>query len=142
LFVFIDGSLPALEGFLRGAFATGQVVLDGRGAQPALCERAGTVLARRAAADGVAAAVHDGSGLPDCSAAMYSAYQSGQSASCWLVRFSCSPCSAAARRSAAASSADEVNVVASAPTRPGNRAVTSCNSQPLPSGSLNEAHER
>jgi hypothetical protein len=49
------------------------------------------------------------------------------------------PCAAAARRSALARSADEVNVVLSASTRPGNRAVTSWNSQPLPSGSLNEA---
>jgi hypothetical protein len=36
LFVFINGCLPALEGFLRGALATGQVVLDERGAEPAL----------------------------------------------------------------------------------------------------------
>jgi hypothetical protein len=41
--------------------------------------------------------------------------------------------------SAAASSVDEVNVVPLVSTRPGNRAVTSWNSQPLPSGSLNEA---
>jgi hypothetical protein len=36
----------------------------------------------------------------------------------------------------------ELKVVASPSTRPGNRAVTSCSSQPLPSGSLNEAYER
>jgi len=47
---------------------------------------------------------------------------------------------AAARRSALARSVAEGNVV-SASTRPGNRAVTSWNSQPLPSGSLNEAKE-
>src|SRR6267142_2217566 len=96
-----------------------------------------------AAIDDVVAAAHVGSSLPACSRTMYSAYQSGQFASCWPpVRFSCSPCAAAARRSAAASSVDEVNVVSSASTRPGNRAVTSWNSQPLPSGSLNEAKER
>ena len=40
---------------------------------------------------------------------MYSAYQSGQFASCWPPeRFSCSPCAAAARRSALARSVDEV----------------------------------
>jgi hypothetical protein len=44
--------------------------------------------------------------------------------------------------SALASSVDEVNVVSSASTRPDNRTVTSCNSQPLPSGSLNDANER
>jgi len=49
---------------------------------------------------------------------------------------------AAARRSALASSDEELNVVSSASTRPGNRAVTSWSSQPLPSGSLNEANER
>ena len=90
----------------------------------------------------VGAAAYVGSGLPACSATMYSAYQSGQFTSYWPpVRFSCSPCAAAARRSAAASSVDEVNVVTSASTRPGNRAVTSCSSQPLPSGSLNVANE-
>jgi type I restriction enzyme R subunit len=73
---------------------------------------------------------------------MYAAYQSGQPASCWPVRFSCSPCAAAARRSAAASSAEEANAVAPASTRPGNRTVTSWSSQPLPSGSRNEAYER
>ena len=42
---------------------------------------------------------------------------------------------------AVASSVDEVNVVSSLSTRPGNRTVTSWNSQPLPSGSLNDAYE-
>ena len=42
----------------------------------------------------------------------------------------------------AARSATEANVVWFGSTRPGSRAVTSCNSQPLPSGSLNEAYER
>ena len=87
------------------------------------------------------AAAHYGSSLPACSRTMYSAYQSGQFASGPPVRFSCSPCAAAARRSAVASSVDEVKVV-SPSTRPGNRAVISCNSQPLPSGSLKEANER
>src|SRR4051794_7443525 len=51
---------------------------------------------------------HSGSGLPACSATMYSAYQSGQFASCWPpLRFSCSPWAVAARLSAAASSLDE-----------------------------------
>ena len=84
---------------------------------------------------------HDGNSLPACSRTMYSAYQSGQSASCLPIRFSCSPCAAAARRSADASSVDDVKVV-SPSTRPGNRAVISWSSQPLPSGSLNEANER
>ena len=52
------------------------------------------------------AAAYVGSCLPACSATMYSAYQSGQFTSYWPpVRFSCSPCAAPARRSAAASSA-------------------------------------
>src|SRR6266849_7135581 len=121
-----------------------QFVLDKCDARPALCELAGAVLARRAAADDddVVAAAHDGRGLPACSRTMYSAYQLGQSASRWPVRFSCSPCAASARRSAPASSVDEVNIVSSASTRPGNRTVSSWSSQPLPSGSLNEANER
>ena len=59
---------------------------------------------------------------------MQSAYHVGQSASCWPVRFSCSQCAAAARRSAPASSVGEVNVATSASTRPGARPVTSWNS--------------
>src|SRR4029450_10589189 len=59
----------------------------------------------------VMAAAHDGSSLPACSRTMDSAYPLGQSASGWPVRFSCWPCAAPARRSAAASSDDEVNVV-------------------------------
>ncbi len=42
---------------------------------------------------------------------MYSAYQSGQFASAAPVRFSCSPCAAAARRSASARSAADANAV-------------------------------
>ena len=82
-------------------------------------------LLRYAGADSGVGAVHVGSGLPACSRTTYSAYQSGPPAvSCLPIRFSCSPCAAAARRSAAASSPVEVNVVTSASTRPGNRAVS------------------
>ena len=82
-----------------------------------------------------------GSSVPACSATMYSAYQSGQFASACPMRFSCSPWAAAARRSALARSPAEANVVSAVSTRPGSRVVTSCNSQPLPSGSLNVANE-
>ncbi len=71
---------------------------------------------------------------------MYSAYQSGQFSSGWPVRFSCWPCAAAARRSACDRSYADAYVVSPA-TRPGNRVVTSCSSQLLPSGSLNVAYE-
>ena len=90
----------------------------------------------------VVTAAHVGSSLPACSRTMYSAYQSGQFSSRWPLRFSCSPCAAAARRSAIASSVEEVNVVPCVSTRPGNRAVISWSSQPLPSASLNDANER
>lgn len=84
-----------------------------------------------------------GSGLPAYSATMYSAYQSGQFSSRWPpVRFSCSPRASDARRSAVASSVDEENVVSLGSTRPGSRAMTSCNSQLLPSGSLKAAYEK
>src|SRR5262245_3594046 len=127
-----------------GALATDQFPLDECDAQTTFGEHAGAVLARRTAADNdhIVGVAHDGSGLPACSRIMYSAYQLGQSASRFPIRFSCSPWAASARRSAPASSVNEVNVVTSASTRPGNRAVTSCNSQPLPSGSLKEANER
>ena len=59
----------------------------------------------RAGDDDVVAAAYSGSSLPACSRTMYSAYQSGQPASCWPDRSSCSPCAAAARRSAV----DEAN---------------------------------
>ena len=72
---------------------------------------------------------------------MYSAYQSGQFASASPVRASCSPCAAAARRSALARSPREANVVVAGSTRPGSRVVISCSSQPLPSGSLKVANE-
>jgi hypothetical protein len=44
-------------------------------------------------------------------------------------------------RSALASSAIDANAVSAASIRPGSRVVTSCSSQPLPSGSLNVAKE-
>jgi hypothetical protein len=49
-----------------GTLATDQLVLDECDAQPAICERAGAVLARRASADhdDVVAAAHDGSSFP------------------------------------------------------------------------------
>ncbi len=72
---------------------------------------------------------------------MYSAYQSGQFASRCPMRFSCSPWAAAARRRAAGQVAAEANEVLAASIRPGSRVVTSCSSQPLPSGSLKVAKE-
>ena len=86
--------------------------------------------------------VHCGSSSPVCSATMYAAYQSGQFSSASPMRFSCSPWAAAARRSAPARSLADPNEVTPASTRPGSRVVISCSSQPLPSGSLNEASER
>jgi hypothetical protein len=73
---------------------------------------------------------------------MYSAYQSGQFGSALPMRFSCLPWATSARRSALARSLAESNEVAARSMRPGSRVVTSWNSQPLPSGSLNEANER
>src|SRR5208282_31028 len=68
--------------------------------------------------------VYDGDCWPLCSWTIYSAYQVGQFlASCSSVRFSCSPCAAAARRSAAARSAEEANVVSPGATRRGRRWV-------------------
>ena len=85
---------------------------------------------------------HCGSSSPDCSRTMYSAYHSGQFSSyCPLVRSSRFPCAAPARRSAPARSATDAKVV-SVSMRPGARVVTSCSSQPLPSGSWNDAKER
>ena len=86
--------------------------------------------------------VHCGSTSPAFSATMYAAYQSGQFASACPMRFSCWPWAASARRSALARSFAEVNAVSAESMRPGSRVVTSCNSHPLPSGSLNVAKER
>jgi hypothetical protein len=52
------------------------------------------------------------------------------------------PVGGLARRSALARSLAEPNEVAAESMRPGSRVVISCNSQPLPSGSRNEANER
>src|SRR5918993_650475 len=116
-----------------GCGLAGQLALDEWDAQPARCKAAG--LALRASADDVVAATHDGNSLPACSATMYSAYQSGQFSSRWPpVRVSCSPWAADARRRALARSDAESKLVAFESMRPGNRAVTSCNSHSLPSG--------
>jgi sulfate permease, SulP family len=82
-----------------------------------------------------------GSPSPDCSRTMYSAYQSGQFGSASPVSFSCCPCAFAARIIAWARSRADA-YVASPVTRPGSRFVTSCSTQPLPSGSLNETSSR
>ena len=85
--------------------------------------------------------LHDGSGLPACSRAMYSAYQSGQFGSAAPMRFSCSPWTADARRSAPARSLAEPSVVSAGITRPGRRVVTSWTNQLLPSGSPNDTND-
>ena len=72
---------------------------------------------------------------------MYAAYQSGQSASLWPSRASYLPWAASARRNAAARSFADVKLVAPESIRPASRVVISWNSQPLPSGSRNEANE-
>src|SRR5689334_9220412 len=68
---------------------------------------------------------HCGSSVPDCSAAMYAAYQSAQLASRTPVRFSCSPCAASARRIAVARSVTEPKEVNPESMRPGRRVVIS-----------------
>src|SRR5262249_2030311 len=73
---------------------------------------------------------------------MYLAYQSGQFASAWPMRFSCSPWATDARRIAPDRSLAEPNEVAPGSIRPGSRVVTSWTTQLLPSGSLNEISER
>ena len=87
---------------------------------------------------------HDGSSLPACSATMYSAYQSGQFVIVLAVR---ALLVLAMRGRGAPERAREVGdaeakVVAVRVHPPGNRVVTSCNSHPLPSGSLNVAYEK
>src|SRR5262249_25095129 len=127
-----------------GALAADQLALDQPDAQAALGERAGAVLARRAAADDDdVVRAHVGSGLPPCSAPIQAAYHSGQPfGSATPVRVSCSPWATDARRIAAARSFADANVVSAASMRPGRRPVISWSSQPLPSGSRNEANER
>src|SRR5215831_12873234 len=85
----------------------------------------------------IAASLHFGKSLPACLATMYAAYQSGVFESCCPMRFSCSPWVAAPRRSGLARTFTEVNPVSEDSTRPRSRAVTSCSSHELPSGSLN-----
>src|SRR5262249_19296683 len=98
---------------------------------------------RRVAADDEDVIVtHVGSSVPACSATMYAAYHSGQFSSRCPVRFSCCPWAASARRNALARSFADAKVVVAESMRPGSRVVSSWNSQPLPSGSWNEANER
>ena len=88
-----------------GALAADQLSLDDGDPQPARGQRRRAVLAGRPAAENDHVVVaHVGSSVPACSATMYAAYQSGQSASSSPVRFSCSPWAASARRSALARS--------------------------------------
>jgi hypothetical protein len=72
---------------------------------------------------------------------MYSAYQSGQFGSACPVRASCFPWALAARRSALARSFVDAKLVVPESMRPASRVVTSWRSQPLSSGSLNDAKE-
>src|SRR5271165_1100093 len=151
------------------AFPADQLPLHDGDTQPARSQRRGTMLPRRPAAEDnhviVPARAHRflrrslvrpgtsrpdddhvvvayvGSSVPACSATMYLAYQSGQFASASPMRFSCSPWAAEARRIASARSLAEPNEVTAGSTRPGSRVVTSWNSHPLPSGSLNETNE-
>ena len=102
---------------------------------------AGFEMVLLSASELVSAILYRGNSWPDCSRTMYSAYQSGQLGSAFPVLDSCQPCAAAARCNAFERSATELYVVSPA-TRPGRRAVTSCNSQRLPSGSLKVANER
>src|SRR5207237_9820620 len=106
-------------------------------------QRTDTVLAGRSAADdNHVVVIHWGNSLPACSATMYAAYQSGQFASRCPVRFSCSQWAASARRNALDRSFTDAKVVVAGSMRPGSRVVISWNSQPLPSGSRNEANDR
>ena len=74
---------------------------------------------------------------------MYAAYQSGQFSSLPLPSLvSYAPWACSARRSALARSLTDANVVVAGSIRPSSRFVTSWNSQPLPSGSRNEANDR
>ena len=148
-----------------GALAADQLALDHGHPQAAVGQLTGAVLARRAAAhdDHVVVGAHvlapglAWPGRPACSCSMYCAYQSG---SACPICSSCRPCAAAARRRAAARSAAESKVACievpllckdcrpagSASPGPGpvtgpEWVVISWSSQPLPSGSLNEANE-
>jgi len=83
-----------------------------------------------------------GGSSPACSATMCEAYHSGQFSSRLPMRFSYWPWAASARRIASARSLTEAKFMVLDAIRPGKRLVTSCNSQPLPSGSLNETYDR
>ena len=123
-----------------GAFATDQFALDERDAQAALRERAGAVLARRAAADDddVVVAAHVGSGLPACS--RY--HVLGVPARPVRVVLAGALLVLAVRGRRASQRGREIGRRGEGrvglSTRPGNRAVISCSSQPLPSGSLKD----
>src|SRR6201999_569053 len=87
----------------------------------------GAVLTWRPAAENDHVVIgHVGSSVPACSAIMYAAYQSCQFLSACPVRFSCSPCAASTRRSAAARSGTDVNDVTAASTPPGSRGGGTC----------------
>lgn len=109
---------------------------------PNCVQRASRPTCLRRVPFGEAPSTYAGNVDPDCSATMYSAYQSGQ-ASSWRPpsRFSCSPCAAAALFRALARSLAEANKAPVASVRPGRRAVTSWNTQPFPSGSEKDAKE-
>src|SRR6185369_2135775 len=81
--------------------------VNNRRAASAMMQR----LPRDAVDDDQVLVVYRGNSLPDCSATMYAAYQSGQFSSRCPVRFSCSPWATSARRNAVARSLAEANVV-------------------------------
>ena len=124
-----------------GALAADELALDDGDAQAALRERAGAVLARRAAAE------HDHvvvAHVRQLGARLLRDHVRRIPVRPVLVRtpvrFSCSPWAASARRIAFARSQSEANV---SPAHRSGRAagvVISCSSQPLPSGSLNDAN--
>src|SRR6185503_15071497 len=98
---------------------------------------------RAAADDDHVVVAYVGSFVPACSATMYAAYQSDQfSSRCPPIRFSYCPWAVSARRNALARSFADAKVVAVESMRPASRVVISWNSQPLPSGSWNEANDR
>ena len=126
-----------------GALAADELALDERDAQAALGERAGAVLARRAAADDDHVVVGSRRQLL---AGLLRAPCTRRTS-----RASSRPprrCASRARRAPppragapAPGRSPSANDVAAGSTRPGSRVVTSWSSQPLPSGSLNVANE-
>ncbi len=92
-----------------GALAADELALDDGDAQTPFSQRARAVLAGSPGAEDDDVVVgHVGSVPPVASATMYAAYHSGQFSSARPVRFSCSPCAAAARSSAPARSPTEL----------------------------------